>query len=94
MSAFANNPWVKKDKERTLGQDSKPETKRPVKAPRKISKNPFAEDKKEEPLKPKPKVSDIYREINCNSISLSRSQLERRVAQAVVVVVMIILIRD
>lgn len=92
MSAFANNPWVKKDKERTLGQDSKPEIKRPVKAPRKISKNPFAEDKKEEPLKPK--VSDIYREINCNSISLSRSQLERRVAQAVVVVVMIILIRD
>ncbi len=40
MSAFANNPWVKKDKEAASGaQDNG--LKPLVKAPRKITTNPF-----------------------------------------------------
>jgi hypothetical protein len=60
MSAFANNPWVKKDKDRATGINSEPEIKKPTKNPRKISKNPFSkgeDEAKKEPFKPKPKVS-------------------------------------
>lgn len=60
MSAFANNPWVKKDKDRASGQDTEESIKQPVKAPRKISKNPFGNDeKKVEVEKPKPNVSEV-----------------------------------
>lgn len=56
MSAFANNPWVKKDK--ALANGEEPEIKKAVRAPRKITKNPFAkeEDESEKIAKPTPKV--------------------------------------
>jgi hypothetical protein len=64
MSAFANNPWVKKDKQRADGINAEPEIKKPTRAPRKITKNPFAEDKKEEP--PKPKVNSTIQHNSSN----------------------------
>lgn len=63
MSAFANNPWIKKDKERASGINDEPEIKKPTRAPRKITKNPFAKEEKEEdskPIMPKPQVSKDF----------------------------------
>jgi hypothetical protein len=81
MSAFANNPWVKKDKARADGADDEPQIKKPERKPRKITnKNPFGstEDKKE-PLKPKkPKPAPRKRKESSSSSSSDSSEDEHK----------------
>jgi hypothetical protein len=62
MSAFANNPWVKRDKAKA--EEQEPEIKRPKKNPRKpgklSNKNPFGKAEEKSDSKPNKPVTSPH----------------------------------